>query len=104
MVSIQVNEGGCCWLEWRRLGARASARLRPLALLPRTAARSVYSRGGGCASVPTPYLTPSNGLCRTSCVSHASVHTAKRIEAIIGSIIDDPIIVELLIAIIESGQ
>ena len=62
MVSIQVNEGGCCWLEWRRLGARASARLRPLALLPRTAARSVYSRGGGCASVPTPYLTPSNGL------------------------------------------
>ena len=24
--------------------------------------------------MPTPYLTPSNGLCRTSCVSHASVH------------------------------
>ena len=31
------------------------------------------------------------------------VHS-KTIEAIIGSIIDDPIIVELLIAIIESGQ
>ena len=23
MVSIQVDEGGCCWLEWRRLPALA---------------------------------------------------------------------------------
>ena len=91
MVSIQVDEGGCCWLEWRRLGARASARLRPLALLPRTAARSVYSRGGGCASVPTPYLTPSNGLCRTSCVSHASVH------AIAAPVLGGPEVVRVIV-------